>query len=356
MNRPAVVTSESDRDVTVVIPTRNRASLLAGALRSALSQVDVAIEVRVIDDGSTDGTAALLAAGGDPRVTVVRHSTPLGVAAARNRAAVGARGRWIAFLDDDDLWAPTWLAAALDAGESRAAGLVYGSRWVVDERRRVTSGMLAEHPSHVRGALADRNSLGGPSAVVVRRDVLRAAGGFDERLSALADWDAWMRILDICDAAPVSDLLTGYTVYPDNMHVRDPFAVLAEFERLAQIVAERSGTVARLRQDVFIGWLAGESARYGHRATAARLWLHSAACTRRARHFARAGLSLVRDRPPEPPTFATPAWLAALAPGAAGTVTSRPATAAPAAAAGPARSQTDTSTPPGRAAARSVRS
>jgi glycosyltransferase involved in cell wall biosynthesis len=93
-------------DVTVVIPTRNRARLLAEALRSALSQVDVALEVQIVDDASTDETAALLDTFPDQRVKTIRLVSARGVAAARNLAAAEATGEWLAFLDDDDLWAP----------------------------------------------------------------------------------------------------------------------------------------------------------------------------------------------------------------------------------------------------------
>lgn len=233
-----LVTNETC-DVTVVIPTHNRVRLLEDALRSALSQVDVSFEVRVVDDASTDGTSELLSGCLDMRVQHVRHESARGVAAARNRAVSEAKGEWLAFLDDDDLWAPTWLRTALEIGRTCQAGAVYGSRWVIDGRRRVIDAWPAAHASRVHETLAAANALGGPSGVMVRADVMATAGGFDERLSALADWEAWLRVLDICHAAPVPDFLVAYTSYSDNMHVRDPFSVLSEFEVFAGIVNSR---------------------------------------------------------------------------------------------------------------------
>ena len=94
-------------EVSVVVPTRDRWELLSTcALPSATCQEGVAIEVIVVDDGSSDGTAAGLAALDDPRVLTVRHDRPRGVSAARNSGIRAARGTWLAFLDDDDLWAP----------------------------------------------------------------------------------------------------------------------------------------------------------------------------------------------------------------------------------------------------------
>jgi cellulose synthase/poly-beta-1,6-N-acetylglucosamine synthase-like glycosyltransferase len=80
------------------------------------------VEVRVVDDASTDGTAELLSGCLDARVKPVRHESSLGVAAARNRAASEAKGEWLAFLDDDDLWSPTWPRTALEIARMCDAG------------------------------------------------------------------------------------------------------------------------------------------------------------------------------------------------------------------------------------------
>ena len=299
-------------DVTVVIPTRNRATLLAGALRSALSQVDVSFEVRVVDDGSTDETAELLSNCLDTRVKPVRHESSLGVAAARNRAVSEAKGEWLAFLDDDDLWSPTWLRTALEIARTQKAGAVYGSRWIIDDCRRVTDAWPAADASQVRDALATHNVFGGPSGVMVRADVMATAGGFDERLSALADWEMWLRVLDICDAAPVPDFLIAYTIHSGNMHTRDPFGYLAEFDVFARILRSREGTTSRLDKAQFVRWLAVEAAHSGRRRTAARLWLRSARIARKPEHAIRAGLALIRDETIHCEFAAAPSWISAL--------------------------------------------
>jgi glycosyltransferase involved in cell wall biosynthesis len=107
-------------DVSIVIPTRNRSVLLSKALRSALRQERVEFEIIVVDEASTDDTPALLASIQDPRVRVLRHETARGLSGARNSGAEHARGEWLGFLDDDDLWAPDKLNRQLSAG--RAAG------------------------------------------------------------------------------------------------------------------------------------------------------------------------------------------------------------------------------------------
>src|ERR1044071_6101497 len=105
-------------DVSVIVPTRNRSSLLSKTLRTVLRQQDVELEVIVVDEASTDGTAALLATLGDARVRVIHHDRPRGVSAARNHGADEARGEWLAFIDDDGLWAPDKLAQQINAARS----------------------------------------------------------------------------------------------------------------------------------------------------------------------------------------------------------------------------------------------
>jgi len=247
-------------DVTVVLPTHNRAAVVVDAVRSALRQQDVEVEVIVVDDGSSDATHAALARQADPRLRVIRNEVSRGVAAARNQALREGSGEWYAFLDDDDLWAPQWLRAALDAAEGQGPAIVYGARFILDETRCVRSGLFAEEPATIRTTLRDANSIGGPSGVVVHRDVIAAAGPFDERLSALADWEAWLRYVEHGRPVAVPEFLVGYTVYEQNMHRRDPFGVLEEFHRFRAIVAERHGADNVPAEAPFVRWLGRDAA------------------------------------------------------------------------------------------------
>src|SRR5262245_25673454 len=110
--------------VSVIVPTRNRRELLPTTLRSALGQRGVDLELLIVDDASDDDTAAAAQALGDGRIRVIRLDKPSGVSAARNRGAAAAQGEWLAFLDDDDLWAPDKLARQLDA--ARESGRDWG--------------------------------------------------------------------------------------------------------------------------------------------------------------------------------------------------------------------------------------
>src|SRR3954465_11445182 len=102
-------------DVTVVIPTRDRLALVRRALRSALNQEGVRLRAVVVDDGSCPPTARALDAFRDARVHVVHNQQSLGVSAGRNVGLALVATPWVAFLDDDDFWAPDKIRSQVDA-------------------------------------------------------------------------------------------------------------------------------------------------------------------------------------------------------------------------------------------------
>jgi glycosyltransferase involved in cell wall biosynthesis len=256
-------------EVSVVLPTRNRAGLLRGALASVLSQRGVDLEVIVVDDASDDATAETVSAVGDPRVRLLRQEWRMGVARARNRAVEDARAPWLAFLDDDDLWAPDRLRTHLDAATADGATVVYGGRIVVDAQRRPISAVLPEAPADVPALLRWGNVLGSPSGVMATATAVRAAGGFDVRLSALADWKLWLQLAATERLAASPDLLVAYTEHPGNMHRTDPWGVLEEFRFLQ---GEPWGLEARS----FLHWIATGLLESGRRRDAATAFLLAA--------------------------------------------------------------------------------
>ena len=129
-------------EVSVVVPTHDRSRLLALTLRSILGQRGVDLEVIVVDDGSTDDTAEVVAGLGDDRVRLLRHDTPQGVAAARNYGIAEAAGGWLAFCDDDDLWAPDKLARQLHAARETGRAWAYAGAVKIDADGRVVAGCL----------------------------------------------------------------------------------------------------------------------------------------------------------------------------------------------------------------------
>jgi glycosyltransferase involved in cell wall biosynthesis len=269
----------SPPEVTVVIPTRDRWTLLASAaLPAALGQEDVDVEVVVVDDGSSDETTERLAELTDPRLRIVRHAESRGVARARNAGIAIARGEWLAFLDDDDVWSPRKLRLQLDAAEAAAAPFVYGGAAAVAEDRSWLYSLAPTDPAVLARTLLSRNVLwGGCSNVVARTALVRQAGGFDEALFQLADWDLWIRLTQAAPAAACPDVLVGCIVHPGSMLLTSQDDVLDELRYLEEKHRRtREASGVRVHRALFRRWVASGHLRAGRRARAARIFLAGA--------------------------------------------------------------------------------
>jgi glycosyltransferase involved in cell wall biosynthesis len=179
--------------VSVIIPTYNRHRWLGDAIGSVLAQTYHRVEVIVVDDGSTDATAALLARYRN-RIRVIRQSNR-GVSAARNRGIGEAAGEYIALLDSDDFWMPEKLAAQIAYFTARPDMLICqteeiwirnGMRINPKKRHRKQAGFIFERCLPL--------CLISPSAVMLHASLLDTVGLFDENLPACEDYDFWLRV------------------------------------------------------------------------------------------------------------------------------------------------------------------
>jgi glycosyltransferase involved in cell wall biosynthesis len=180
--------------VSIVIPTHNYADYVGGAIRSGLEQGYAPVEIIAVDDGSTDGTSAVLRSFGSAIHTLrlERH----GVSAARNAGLAASRGTYVVFLDADDLLLPGGVSAQVAHLERRPdVDAVAGDWYVCDvetrsaRRERTTLGTDDALARLLRG-----NAFSTPSAVMLRRSALEAVGGFDRRFAFTADWELWLRL------------------------------------------------------------------------------------------------------------------------------------------------------------------
>lgn len=264
-------------DVSVIIPTRNRWHILSRwALPAALMQEDVSIEVIVVDDGSSDGTQAGLARSRDRAVRVLRSDVSRGVSAARNRGIEVARGEWLAFLDDDDIWAPRKLCTQIDRARREGAGFAFSAAVTVDRARRPLAYTGVPDTDELGSLFFHTNVVpGGCSNVVAHAALVRRLGGFDEQLSMLADWDLWLRLALETRAARCPDVHVGYLKHEGNMAVRTPGQVFRESTYFAQ-KHERSAA-GRYAVDLLapVRWVAWENFWTGHRARAGRMLLRA---------------------------------------------------------------------------------
>jgi glycosyltransferase involved in cell wall biosynthesis len=261
-------------EVTVVVPTRNRAAMLLQALGSVAAQRGVDLEVVVVDDGSTDATPAVVTGMGDRRLRLIRHQRPQGVSAARNRGVAEAGGRWVAFLDDDDVWAPEKLASQLAAAERDDRAWAVTGAVSVDDGLRVLAGEPPLVPERIVADLDRYNSVpAGASNVLVRAELLAVTGGFDPRLRHMADWDLWIRLGRAGLPATVPRPLLAYRLHRANATMDtafDPQEPLAELDT----IIDRYGIPAdRLAVDRWIAWTC---LRAGRRGASLRAYLRAA--------------------------------------------------------------------------------
>lgn len=196
---------------TVVIPTCRREAVLEVAIHSALQQTFGDFELLVVDDVGSVRTEMLVTAFRDPRVRYLVSVRGRGGAGARNTGILAARGAWVAFLDDDDAWLPRKLERL--AGKIRAAaddlGLVYTAHASYDfERCDVLVRSRPGREGWLHDALLYENFIGGFSAVAVRRELLLALGGLDERFPALQDADLYLRVARRARIGYVDEVLT----------------------------------------------------------------------------------------------------------------------------------------------------
>jgi glycosyltransferase involved in cell wall biosynthesis len=208
-------------DVSVVIPTYNRAALLLEAIDSVLRQTLPVREVIIVDDGSSDGTPELVR-GRYPQVRVLTQKNG-GPSAARNLAIREAQGAWLAFLDDDDVWLEQKIE--LQWREIRSwprAAIAYCADFAVDERLAILRrrDMDATCVGDVFDRLLVRNFLF-TSCVMARRDAVIEAGQFDPGLRFGEDWDLWLRLAALHEVCGVAQPLVYYRHFSAGCLTKD---------------------------------------------------------------------------------------------------------------------------------------
>ncbi len=252
--------------VSVVIPAYNSTATLDETLRSVRSQTHHAIEVIVVDDGSTDDTGAIAKrhAAIDGRVQVVTQDNA-GLAAARNAGWRRARSDLIAFLDADDLWAPTKIERQVQALQEggRHVGLVYCWSVRIDSQSTITDvSEGARLAGHVLEWILAGNFIGNGSSALVRRQALIDANGFDNGLQAAGaegceDWLVCCRVAEKYRYAVVPEHLIGYRYHPHNMSSNRPRMLRSWILAHDQMLARQPDHSDALKRGVrhYGGWL-----------------------------------------------------------------------------------------------------
>ena len=203
--------------VSVIIATYNRAHYIKEAVDSVLAQTFKDYEIVIVDDGSTDATKQVLQEYGDKIRYFYQDNQ--GQAKALSHAVREAKGEYLAFIDDDDMWLPEKLAIQMQVFTTNGdIGLVASSMYLTDKNGNITStwGKPADVKENFE-SLFEENIIGFPS-VVVRKDLVNRVGGFDETLITTQDYDLWLRLSKICQFKCIDIPLIKWRIHGSNKH------------------------------------------------------------------------------------------------------------------------------------------
>jgi glycosyltransferase involved in cell wall biosynthesis len=203
--------------VSVVVPAFNAERFIERALESAIRQTVPPREVIVVNDGSTDTTAARARRLGTPVRVMDRENRGLSI--ARNTGILAAEGDLIAFLDADDSWQPTKLERQVELLERHPStqACFTATEYVTSEGEHRGRSVGPDYPDLMEGLLLHSCVIGPPSAGLFRREVFEAIGLFDPRLSQCSDWDMWLRLAERAKVEFLPEVLVRYELHDSNM-------------------------------------------------------------------------------------------------------------------------------------------
>ena len=212
-------------EISVIIPTYNRAHLIGQTIDSVLNQVRPPDEIIVVDDGSTDDTAEIVSSY-DSRVRYIRQANCGSPGAVRNKGAAEAKGDCIAFIDSDDLWLPDKLEkqmALLEASPELAMVWAY-SEGIDDVGNKIPDNIWGTIPDQILGRRVPEDNFLALLAVnfmashtpVIRSTAFADAGGFDPAVLYSEDHDLWLRISRTHKIDCINEVLAYHRVHNGN--------------------------------------------------------------------------------------------------------------------------------------------
>jgi glycosyltransferase involved in cell wall biosynthesis len=210
--------------VSVLLPVWNGEAFLAAAIESIVRQTFSSLELVVIDDGSSDGTAAIAEdfASGDRRVRVL-HRPHEGLSATLNAGIAAARGDYVARMDADDISVPDRLRKQVAYLDTHPACVAVGA-WIEvidDAGRHIGLKTFVKTHEEISAALLRGISPMAHPTMVMRRDALQAAGGYDARRSPSEDFDLWFRLGERGQLANLGEALLQHRRHKAAMGVRE---------------------------------------------------------------------------------------------------------------------------------------
>jgi len=299
--------------ISVLLPVHNGGPFLTDALASILHQRDIQHEVVAIDDGSQDGSAAVLQrwAARDPRLRVATHAKAQGICAALNHAASLARADVFARMDADDLASPGRLIAQwtwLEAHPNTVAGGTWAQR--IDAAGR-SLGFARSPQEHADIQTSLRRGNGGAiihPTLMVRRDAFEAVGGYDDTYRHIEDLDLYLKLADLGELGNLPAVGLAYRQHPASANAKRFSVQLAlRHQRLAS-VAESDTRYLPIAQEPlarrWASWALRDSEKGNGLRYAILAWWQMRGQAEALRHlWAHLRLAFSRTALPPPPTL-----------------------------------------------------
>jgi glycosyltransferase involved in cell wall biosynthesis len=200
--------------VSVIIPTHNRVNLLKRAVQSVLAQTFQDFEIIIVNDCSTDQTREYLTSlvNENSKIQAIHNIQSLGGSRSRNAGIELAKGKWIAFLDDDDTWMADKLTLQLQALTAHPEAVACSASYLINYPMNVKK--IAHPPLEVTmSTLLRSNCLGGASVCICSAEVLKRVAGFDDKLRSAQDWDLWIKLREQGKIISLPEVLVQYYVH-----------------------------------------------------------------------------------------------------------------------------------------------
>ena len=223
--------------VSVIVPTYNRAHMIAEAIDSVLNQTFKDFELIVVDNYSSDNTESVVKSYNDNRIRYFKNQNNGLVSINRNYGIEKSYGEYIAFLDDDDLWLPEKLEKQVELLDlNNGLGLVYSDSYVIDR-----NGNLREHTyfygrKPVAGNALNELLQNNPIpllTIVVKKEALNKVGVFNPRYKIAQDYDLWLRIAEYYPIDFMEQPLTKFRVHSESSYQRN---IVISYEEELQIM------------------------------------------------------------------------------------------------------------------------